>query len=104
MTKAPLVKMTDEACNNPERHPMPDCLTGTDSVALFSKVRQLCQHMNQWFDVCNGKDTFNPFAKALKPQVRAMQMNSWRFLLGFVIGTRACSCNQGNAKRHFCDC
>jgi hypothetical protein len=59
--------MIDKVCNNPDQHPMPEtCPPGTDRVALFSKIRQLCKHMNRWFDVCNGKDKFNPFAKATK--------------------------------------
>jgi hypothetical protein len=61
------VKMIDKVCSNPDRYPMPEtCPTGTDRVLLFSKIRQLCKHMNRWFDICNGKDTFNPFAKASK--------------------------------------
>jgi hypothetical protein len=49
-----MVKMIDEVCNNPERYPMPEtCPAGIDRVALFSKVRQLCRHMNRWFDICN---------------------------------------------------
>jgi hypothetical protein len=62
-----MVKMIDEVCSNSERYPMPDtCPTGTDHVRLFFKVRKLCRHMNRWFDICDGKDTFDPFAKASK--------------------------------------
>jgi hypothetical protein len=62
-----MVKMIDEVCNNPLQYPNKErWAAGTDRVKMFSKLRQLCAHMNQWFDICNGKDEFNPFAKATK--------------------------------------
>jgi hypothetical protein len=62
-----MVGMIDKVCNNPDQYPMPEtCPPGTDRVTLFSKIRQLCKYMNRWFDICNGKDKFNPFAKATK--------------------------------------
>jgi hypothetical protein len=41
-----IVKTINKICNNPKRYPMPEaCPAGTDRVTLFSKIRQLSQHM-----------------------------------------------------------
>jgi hypothetical protein len=95
-----MVQMIDEVCSNPKRHPMPEkCPSGTDRIRLFSKVHQLCQHMNRWFDIFNGKDTFNPFAKASKTLGPGYADELLEILAWFVIVILASGYNQGSIKR-----
>lgn len=41
-----MVKAIDKVCENLDEYPMEKCPPGIDRVALYSKVHQLCKHMN----------------------------------------------------------
>jgi len=51
-----MVKAIDRVCDLPGEYPMEKCPPGFDRTAMYSKVRQLCKHMNHFFDLCNSKN------------------------------------------------
>lgn len=52
-----MVKAIDRVCRNPAEYPMEKSPPpGFDHTTMYSKVRELCKHMNCFFDLCNSKD------------------------------------------------
>jgi hypothetical protein len=58
-----MVRLIDQVCDEPALYDLPRIPLGTDRTAFFSRIRQLCLHMNRFFDLCNSKDPKNPFVQ-----------------------------------------
>lgn len=52
-----MVKAIDRVCRNPAEYPMEKSPPPAfDRTTMYSKVHELCKHMNCFFDLCNSKD------------------------------------------------
>jgi hypothetical protein len=56
-----MVGLISQVCHKPDAYALPRIPLSTDRIAFFSRIRQICVHMNRFFDLCNSKDPKNPF-------------------------------------------